>query len=140
MYTHNIDNEIYVLSKKVDFMNSKFDDAYPTFNKDNSKLFFTSNREGIYNIYSNETDNTKDILEILNNTNSVPLKSTILSSPFDNKCPYILNDFMVFTSNRDSGYGRYDLYYSIYDNGEWSLPINFGNKINTKYDEFHPIC
>jgi len=139
MYTHNLDREAYELPKKVDFINSEFDDAYPTFNKDNSKLFFTSNREGIYNIYSNETDNTKDILEILNNTNTIPIKSTILSSPFDDKCPFILGDFMVFTSNRDGGYGGYDLYYSIYDNGEWSLPINFGDKINTQYDEFRPI-
>ena len=139
MFTHNLDSENYISPQKVDFINSEFDDAYPTFNKDNSKLFFTSNREGIYNIYSNETDNTKSIIEILNNSISDPKKDTILSSAFDDKCPFILDNFMVFTSNRSGGYGGYDLYYSIWNNGEWSTPINFGNKINTQYDEYRPI-
>ena len=54
---------------------------------------------------------------------------------FDDKCPFIFNDFMVFASNRQGGYGGYDLYYSIWNNGKWSLPLNFGNRINTRYDE-----
>ena len=139
MFTHNLDNENYILPQKVDFINSEFDDLYPTFNKDNSKLFFTSNREGVYNIYSSEIDNTKDILEILKNTTSIPQKDTVLSSAFDDKCPFIIDDFMVFASNKEGGYGGYDLYYSIWNNGGWSTPINFGDKINTQYDEFRPI-
>lgn len=46
---------------------------------------------------------------------------------------------MVFTSNRPGGYGGYDLYYSKYKEGKWQSPVNFGNRINTKYDEFRPI-
>lgn len=139
MFTHNLDDESYILPEKVDFINSEFDDLYPTFNKNNSELFFTSNREGVYNIYSTKTDNTKDILEILNTTISVPKKDTIISSAFDDKCSFIIDNFMVFASNRDGGYGGYDLYYSIWNDEEWSTPINFGDKINTQYDEFRPI-
>jgi len=139
MFTHNLDNENYITPQKVNFINSKFDDAYPTFNKDNSKIYFTSNREGVYNIYYNKTDKTKDILEILNNTISNPVKDTILSSNYDDKCPFILDDFMVFASNREGGYGGFDLYYSMKVNGSWTTPVNFGNKINTQYDEYRPI-
>ena len=139
MFTHNLDNENYTTPQKVNFINSEFDDAYPTFNKDNSKIYFTSNREGSYNIYYNETDKTKDILDILNNTNSNPVKDTILSSNYDDKCPFIVGDFMVFASNREGGYGGFDLYYSVKVNGSWTSPVNFGDKINTQYDEYRPI-
>ena len=46
---------------------------------------------------------------------------------------------MVFTSNRPGGMGGYDLFYSFYENGTWSTPVNFGDKINTPYDEYRPI-
>lgn len=46
---------------------------------------------------------------------------------------------MVFTSNRKGGFGGYDLWYSRLENGVWSVPKNFGPKINTKYDEYRPI-
>lgn len=139
MFTHNLDSENYILPQKVDFINSDFDDQYPTFNNDYSKIYFSSNREGVYNIYSNATDNTKNIIEILNSTSSVSEKDTVLSSDFDDRCPFINGNLLVFASNRDGGYGGYDLYYSILKNGKWTTPINFGNKINTQYDEFRPI-
>lgn len=139
MFTHNLDDENYIPPQKVGFVNSGSDDAYPAFDKEYSRLFFTSNREGVHNIYSCETDSTNDILEILNNTISVPQKNTILSSAFDDSCTFIFGDLMVFASNRDGGYGGYDLYYSIWNNPKWSAPINFGDKINTPYDEFRPI-
>jgi len=139
MFTQNITNENYETPKKVNFLNSDFNDAYPTFNNDRSRIYFTSNRNGNYNIYYNETDKTKSILEILNDTKSDVMKDTILSSNFDDKCPFILDNFMVFASNRAGGYGGFDLYYSIKKDGKWSVPVNFGNKINTKYDEYRPI-
>ena len=57
----------------------------------------------------------------------------------DDKCSFIISDFMVFASNRAGGYGGYDLYYSRFENGVWNAPINFGEKINSEYDEFRPI-
>jgi hypothetical protein len=47
---------------------------------------------------------------------------------------------MVFTSNRPGGYGGYDLYYSKFDGQSWSEPVNFGEDINTEYDEFRPVA
>lgn len=46
---------------------------------------------------------------------------------------------MVFASNRDGGYGGFDLYYSVLLNNEWSEPVNFGPKINAEYDDYRPI-
>ncbi|MBP6977918.1 MAG: hypothetical protein PHD61_01805 [Bacteroidales bacterium] len=46
---------------------------------------------------------------------------------------------MVFASNRDGGFGGYDLYYSRRENDTWTAPVNFGEKINTAFDEYRPI-
>ena len=64
---------------------------------------------------------------------------SILSSEFDDKCPSITNNILVFTSNRAGGYGGYDLYYSYFENENWCEPVNLGSEINTEYDEYRPI-
>ncbi len=140
MFTQNLEDENYVTPLEVEFLNSEFDDAYPTFNNDDSEIYFTSNREETFNIYKVETDNSKEILEILtDNSTALIEKDTILSSEFDDKCPFISHDLMVFTSNREGGFGGYDLYYSRLEEGKWSDPVNFGGNINSEYDEYRPI-
>lgn len=139
-FTHNLENENYENPSSVEYLNSDFDDAYPTFNNDYSKLYFTSNRKGKFDIYKIRTDNSKEILEILSENNSASVEiDSILSSEFDDKCPSITNNILVFTSNREGGFGGYDLYYSCLENGTWSEPINFGSEINSEYDEYRPI-
>lgn len=47
--------------------------------------------------------------------------------------------FIVFASDRKGGFGGFDLYYTqIEPNGEWSQPLNLGEKINTPNDERYP--
>ena len=139
-FTENLQNEFYEEPKEIKFLNSAFDDAYPTLTKDSSKIYFTSNREKDFNIYGASIDNSKDLIDVFTNTLQVPIElDTALSSEFDDKCPYILNNFIVFTSNREGGFGGYDLYYSRFDDGKWSKPQNFGDKINSSFDEYRPI-
>jgi hypothetical protein len=143
-FTHNPDDAFYEPPIAIKFLNSEFDDAYPTFNSDLSKIYFTSNREDAFDIYSARIDNNDDLIHVLTNTQQVSIEmDTVLSSKFDDKCPYIphhiSSDFIVFTSNREGGFGGYDLYYSRFENGKWNKPQNFGAKINTPYDEYRPI-
>jgi len=67
------------------------------------------------------------------------IKEAALSSGSDDKCPYIQGNRMVFTSDRPGGFGGFDLYYSVFTDGNWSDPVNFGDKINTPYNEYRPI-
>ncbi len=67
------------------------------------------------------------------------IKHDILSSSSDDRCPFVNGSFIVFTSNREGGYGGYDLYYSYYKDGNWQEPVNFGPGINSEYDEFRPV-
>jgi len=45
-----------------------------------------------------------------------------------------------FSSNREGGYGGFDLYRVVkLPNGEWSEAMNLGNKINTPFDDDAPF-
>ena len=49
-------------------------------------------------------------------------------------------DQIYFTSDRPGGFGGRDLYrIRRLPNGEWSLPLNLGPNVNTKYDEDAPF-
>lgn len=141
MFTQNLNNENYENPTNVSFLNSDFDDAYPTFNRDNSEIYFTSNREGAsFNIYKAKLDNSNEIIDMLSDNSPVSIEMEMtLSTDYDDKCPFISGNIMVFASNRVGGFGGYDLYYSLFVDGNWSEPINFGASINTEFDEYRPI-
>ncbi len=46
---------------------------------------------------------------------------------------------LLFSSIRSEGFGGYDLYYVECKGGIWSSPVNFGNKINSEFDERSPF-
>lgn len=126
--------------KPVIWLNSSKDDAYPTLTQDSSAIYFCSDREGNFDIYKALLDNTKSLRKNFEDTGSKTItKEVVLSSTANDKCPFIMDSLMVFSSDRAGGYGGFDLYYSKFRNGQWSAPVNFGNKINTRYDEYRPI-
>jgi hypothetical protein len=123
----------------VMLLNTGFDDAYLSFDLNLDTAYFTANIEGNFEIYFKARPEGKDIGEWFDSDYSPSLKVDSINSPYDDKCPMIYNKYMVFTSNRPGGYGGYDLYYSIFRNGNWSSPVNFGDKINTSSDEYRPL-
>ncbi len=48
-------------------------------------------------------------------------------------------DTLFFSSDMPGGFGRNDLYFSIYDGGNWTSPKNMGDKVNTAGDETFPF-
>jgi hypothetical protein len=125
----------------VTIVNSESDDLYPTINQDKSKLFFCSNRENeSFDIYSIDINSEVLLHDYLTSENSVQIfKESVLSSNSNDKCPSINGNILVFASDRDGGYGGYDLYYSQFINNQWGTPVNFGDKINSSSDEYRPI-
>lgn len=139
-FLHNLVTEEYTTPKTINYLNSKFDDAYPSISKDSSKLYFCSNRFGKFDIFYALLNSSNGFLNNISDTaNKIITKDTILSSQDDDKCPFVISDYVVFASNRDGGYGGYDLYYSYIKDGNWVSPINFGDKINSEYDEYRPM-
>lgn len=123
----------------ADLINSPSDDCYPTFDIDNGYIYFCSNRSGRFQIYRVGVDYKKDLVTTLQDEKSrVELVSDLCGEGND-KCPYIIRNTMVFTSDRTGGQGGFDLYFSKYSNGSWSKPANMGEKINSPKDEYRPI-
>lgn len=48
------------------------------------------------------------------------------------------NETLIFSSNKNGGHGKSDLYISKKENGEWSVPQNLGDSINTNGNEYFP--
>lgn len=46
---------------------------------------------------------------------------------------------LVFSSQREGGYGGYDIYVSYKKKGKWSDPVNLGPEVNSAYDEISPF-
>lgn len=122
----------------AEVLNSGKDDFYPTINASYSKMYFSSNRGQNYDIYEIDVD-FKNIVNWLKSGTNKPVKNDLLSGANDDKCPYIKGNLMVFASDDTAGYGGFDLWYSVFENGKWNKPENFGPEINTKFDEYRPV-
>ncbi|MCK5066911.1 MAG: PD40 domain-containing protein [Bacteroidales bacterium] len=141
-YTFNSSTSDFSDSQPVAFLNSGFNDLYPSFNSDFSKIYFCSDREGeVFNIFKVDVEYSGDsIIGVLSSTGDHVIEiDAVLSSEYDDKCPYIFENTLVFTSNRPGGSGGFDLYYSKFEGGQWGTPVNFGAVINTAFDEYRPI-
>lgn len=48
-------------------------------------------------------------------------------------------NYMYFTAcDRSGGYGSCDIFFSAFNNGRWSIPVNLGSPVNTSYWESQP--
>ncbi len=142
VYTFNGGASEFSEIEPVTFLNSEFDDLYPCFNSDFSKIYICSDREeGVFNIFHVDVDNADDsIVGVLSDTEPhEAVRNAVLSSEYEDKRPYIFENTLVFSSNRPGGYGGFDLYYSKLEQGEWGVPVNFGPVINSTLDDYRPI-
>jgi hypothetical protein len=136
------------------FLNSGANEMYPTlygegfYQSDEwggpdpgkiQKLLYASDSEGNFNIYEVEVPDGKEIIQTLTSSGSYTITKSSLNSAYDDHCPFTNGKLLVFASNRPGGYGGYDLYFSVRRNNAWSEPKNFGEKINSEFDEFRPI-
>jgi Tol biopolymer transport system component len=110
-------------------------DSYPWLSAGGT-LFFFSNRDGGFG--------HGDIYSAKNWEGSSPSVEN-LGSPVNSSHhevdPFIAPDesYLVFCSDRPGGFGKADIYVSFRMAGDgWSEPLNLGDQINTKADEYIP--
>lgn len=125
--------------QEINSLNSDFNDGYICFNKDISAVYFTSDRNGNFDIVSAEIDDPSSLASWLTDSPVNVSAVDSINSAHDDKCPFIKQDIMIFASNRPGGLGGYDLYYSVFRNDKWSSPRNMGPEINTEYNEYRPV-
>ena len=105
-----------------------------------TEMYFDQTIDGKSDIFRIDIPDSLDFFSFLTTDNDYSkINVDVLNSDKNDRCPFVNGDFIVFASDREGGYGGYDLYYSRYENGEWQEPVNFGENINTRYDEFRPI-
>lgn len=114
-------------------VNSEEWDSQPTISSDGNRIFFTSARKGGYggsDIYMTEKNHFGDW--------GVPqnLGSTV-NTPLNDNSPYLAPDgkTLYYATDGHPGYGGTDIFYTVFDNGKWSAPINVGAPLNSSGDD-----
>lgn len=127
-------------SKKL---NSKFHDATVTFNKDQSKIYFT--RNNILNGKVGKDDDNIIRLKVFSATIAGDEWKDLEGLPFNSDeysvaHPTLTADGtkMYFSSDMPGGFGGMDLYMTTMDGSSWGPPINLGARINTEGSEIFP--
>lgn len=107
-----------------------------TISPDGSKLVFSSNREGSIgqvDLWMCTVDDQGNLSGPINIGEKV---NTDKNEVF----PYFVSDSrLYFASEGHVGYGRFDLFYTNIENGEFQKPVNMGNPVNTNADDMG-IC
>ena len=115
-------------------INSAAWESQPSLSADGRMLFFVSDRKSgignkdLYVSYKME-DNRWAHAENLGDQINTPYEEI---SPFI----HVNGRTLFFASNGKPGFGGYDIYRSERENGQWTVPVNFGYPVNTYEDQF----
>jgi outer membrane protein OmpA-like peptidoglycan-associated protein len=125
-------------------VNSEFNEYWPSLSVDEKILMFTVMLPGQSSPGSEDAYLQEDFYYSLRSDGSwtarvnagAPLNSN------DNEGAQSMTadgSILWFTAcNRKDGQGMCDLYYSVRENGQWSVPVNPGPPLNSRFSEKHP--
>lgn len=116
-------------------LNGPKNDLIEGFNPDGSVMYFLKSQDGMTGqLYA-------DTFSIDKDPEAFPklFKSPVISEFGDKDLQVFNNNTLIFSSKRKGGFGGYDLYVSVMEDGQWNPPVNLGPEINTKYDEVSPF-
>ena len=110
-------------------INSAAWESQPSLSSDGRMLFFVSDRKGgignkdLYVSYKMENNRWSHAENLGDRVNT----------PYEEISPFIhVNGrTFFFASNGKPGFGGYDIYRSERENGQWTVPVNFGYPVNT---------
>ncbi|MCB0429200.1 MAG: PD40 domain-containing protein [Flavobacteriales bacterium] len=117
-------------------INSSYFETAASVTPDGKTLYFVSERKNGYgrgDIYKSYRDE--------NNVRHVENLGPVINTSEDEISVYIHPDgkTLYFSSRGHKGMGGYDIFRSVYENGQWSEPENLGYPINTTDDNVHFI-
>lgn len=108
-----------------------------TFSKESKKTFFTRTHLDDDNVIRNKIfesiyengDWNKGVMSSFNSEYTASCHPSI----------GLLDKTMVFASDREGGFGKMDLYFSKFENGQWTEPQNLGPEVNSESNELFPF-
>jgi len=119
---------------KLLFNDPNFNFKQPALNKDNTKLFFVSDKS--------DTFGSTDIYYVIITNHGLNFSEPIhlnfyVNTPGEEIFPHIGDlDKLYFSSDGMSGLGGLDIFESFYNNGAYENTANLGEPINSEYDDF----
>ncbi len=127
--------------------NSAANDYYPSYHQGTQTLYFCSDRQGSFDIYSYGDEEVDTLQQLLSNGNIEPEPVWWSNGAVNDKTPFIYKDIMVFASDR---LGNFDLHFSQWSAGEWSVPRALPtiivqdtddsfHHLNTEFNEYRPF-
>jgi len=132
LFLHNIKDTVTKWGKQKTIFDNMFAETRKTsafLNEKTGELFFTSNIEG-------HTIGGKDIYiarKLENNKWGKPENiGKIINSANDEEGLFLYNDTLYFSSKGHQSNGKYDIYYSVRTNNNWSEPIKLPPPINSE--------
>lgn len=133
-----IDSVTFKKTKPFKEINTKFNDGPICISKDGTQLFISRNdlkrakgkdKKPLSIFVSHKTDKGWSKPEVL----------PFCTANFTYCHPALMsNGTLIFSSDITGGYGGMDLYYTKFENGTWTIPRNYGSKINGKENEVFP--
>ncbi len=129
-----INDEWAAVEKLNENINTKYWESHASESKDGNTLYFTSNRKGSLgglDIYKSERDSTGAWGPAINLGPSI-------NTELNEETPFITHDdqILYFSSRGHYSMGGYDIFYStMFEDGDWSAPLNMGYPINTPDDD-----
>ncbi|MEO9966590.1 MAG: OmpA family protein [Reichenbachiella sp.] len=114
-------------------VNSEDWESQPTISSDGTRIIFTSSRDGGYggaDLYMTEINHLGDW--------GIPQNlGGIINTPLSDNSPFLAADgkTLYYATSGHPGYGGADIFYSVFENGKWSRPINLGAPINSSGED-----
>ena len=106
---------------------------YPYYDEGGDRLYFSANFKDSYggtDIYYVDTNNGQVMSQPIN-------LGPRINSPGNEIAPYVFEESLYFSSDVFYGLGGMDIYRSnVLADKSFSIPVNLGKGINSKYDEF----
>jgi len=120
--------------KPFPFNNKSYRIGHPCLSPDGKALYFSSDMPGGYggfDIYRSEKKDT---------TWSAPENlGKMINSNKDEIYPFLINNRLYFSSNRDSS-KKFDIYYAIWEDSQWEETTCLPEPINSEYNDISFIC
>lgn len=125
-------------------INTRYHEGPATFFDNGNKVYFT--RNNYHKMRAGQSKKGVNMLKIYytekkrKNKWKRPKPFKYNNNDYSTGHPTISRDgkIMIFASDMPGGFGGVDLYRTEYVNGEWSKPVNLGEKFNTAQNEVFP--
>lgn len=136
LYVMTLEGDKWSAPKNMgNVVNSKQWDSNPTISSDGQRIIFASQREGGYG--------SSDLYMIEKNSFGewgTPMNlGGVVNTPFADNYPYLSSDgkTLYMASQGHPGYGEYDLFKTVFENGKWTQPVNMGKPLNTAQNDIY---